>query len=50
MEALLGEKERSLEELVAETSFDTGRLLGVLMSLEMRMLVDHGADQVYRRL
>ena len=47
---LLGEKERALEELAGETSFDTGRLLGVLMSLEMRMLVDHGADQVYRRL
>ena len=47
---LLGEKERSLEELAAETSLDTGRLLGVLMSLEMRMLADHGADQVYRRL
>lgn len=47
---LLGERERSLEELAGETSFDTGRLLGVLMSLEMRMLADHGADQVYRRL
>ena len=47
---LLGERERSLEELAGETSLDTGRLLGILMSLEMRMLADHGADQVYRRL
>ncbi|MBS1370504.1 MAG: DNA-protecting protein DprA [Lentisphaeria bacterium] len=46
--ALLGEGERALEELSGLTSFDTGRLLGVLMSLEMKMLVEHGADQVYR--
>jgi DNA processing protein len=47
---LLGESERALEELSLVTGFDTGKLLGVLMSLEMKLLIEHGADQVYRRI
>ena len=38
----------ALEELAGAAGFETGRLLGVLMSLEMKMLVEHGANQVYR--
>lgn len=45
---LLGGSEMALEELAGAAGFETGRLLGVLMSLEMKMLVEHGANQVYR--
>ena len=45
---LLGGSEMALEERAGAAGFETGRLLGVLMSLEMKMLVEHGANQVYR--
>lgn len=45
---LLSESEKALEELSGASGFQTGKLLGVLMSLEMKMLIEHGADQVYR--
>ena len=47
--ALLDGRELSFDTLVEESGFDTGSLLAVLMRLEMKMLVEHGADQVYRR-
>ena len=45
---LLNESEKALEELSGASALETGKLLGVLMSLEMKMLIEHGADQVYR--
>ena len=47
--ALLDGRELSFDTLVEESGFDTGSLLAILMRLEMKMLVEHGADQVYRR-
>lgn len=47
--ALLNGRELSFDTLVEESGFDTGSLLAVLMRLEMKMLVEHGSDQVYRR-
>lgn len=46
----LNEREMALEELAAASGLPTGKLLGVLMSLEMKMLAEHGADQVYRMI
>ncbi len=45
---LLHVKEMALEELAGAVDLATGKLLGVLMSLEMKMLVEHGSNQVYR--
>ena len=46
---LLEKREMSVDELVAESGFDTGTLLAILMRLEMKFLVTHGADRIYRR-
>ncbi len=48
--SLLEQREISFDDLAAETEFDTGTLLAVLMRLEMKMLVEHSSDQVYRRI
>lgn len=45
---LLEANEMAMEELAGATGLETGRLLSILMSLEMKMLVEHGANQVYR--
>ncbi len=46
---LLENREMSIDALVNESGFDTGTLLAVLMRLEMKLLVCHGADQIYKR-
>ncbi len=47
---LLDGRELSFDRLAEESGFDSGTLLAILMRLEMKLLVEHGADQVYRRM
>lgn len=44
------EHEKPLDTLLAESGYDSGTLLAILMRLEMKLLVEHGADQIYRRM
>lgn len=47
---LLDGCELSLDLLAEETGRETGALLSTLMMLEMKLLVEHGSDMVYRRI
>ena len=47
---LLDGRELSLDLLAEETGRETGALLSTLMMLEMKLLVEHGSDMVYRRI
>ena len=42
--------EASLERLKECTDMDTGSLLSALMKLELKLIVERGADQLYRRV
>ena len=49
--AAISEKgEASLEYLKESTGFDTGALLSALMKLELKLIVERGDDQLYRRV
>lgn len=45
--AVLTEGEKSFDELVMATGYDSGRLISILTLLELQLLVRHSADQVY---
>ncbi len=47
---LLDGRELPVDILVAESGYDTGAVLAILMRLEMKLMVEHGADQLYRRI
>ena len=47
---LLDGRELSVDALLTESGLDTGTLLAALMGLEMKLLVCHGSDQIYRRV
>ncbi len=47
---ILDREGAGFDDLVEATGYDAGTLLSILMRLEMKMLVEHGADQVYRRV
>ena len=48
MKVLNAEGEADLEKLHEATGFDTGDLLSILMTLELKSLVERGNDQRYR--
>ena len=47
---LLEQGELSLDELRERAGIETGALLSALMRLELKLLIERGADQLYRRL
>ena len=48
LQVLRASGEADLEKLRDDTGFDTGTLLSVLMTLELKFLVERGDDQLYR--
>ena len=48
MKVLNARGEADLESLREATGFDTGALLSILMTLELKFMIERGSDQLYR--